>query len=99
MEALAAVTLRSAAVRAQRRPLVRRSTKAAAVRMFNPRFEDDFAAGKDYDPDRCGARPSGSKGWGINWTNIRVEGPRFEDDFAAGRDDDPDTRAAYGVVC
>ena len=52
-EALAAVQQRSAAVRAVRRPLVRRSTKAAAVRMFNPRFEEEFAAGKDYDPDRC----------------------------------------------
>lgn len=52
-EALAAVQQRSAAVRATRRPLVRRSTKAAAVRMFNPRFEEEFAAGKDYDPDRC----------------------------------------------
>ena len=43
---------RSAAAVAVRKPLVRRSTKAAAVRMFNPRFEEDFAANKYYDPDR-----------------------------------------------
>ena len=23
------------------------------VKLFNPRFEEEFAAGKDYDPDRC----------------------------------------------
>ena len=23
------------------------------VKLFNPRFEEDFAAGKEYDPDRC----------------------------------------------
>lgn len=36
---------------------MRRSTKAATVRMFNPRFEEDFAANKDYDPDRHALYP------------------------------------------
>ena len=36
-----------------RRPLVRKSDKATAVKLYNPRFEEDFALGKDFDPDRC----------------------------------------------
>lgn len=44
---------------ATRRALVRKATsKAAEVKLFNPRFEEDFAAGKDYDPDRYVARGS-----------------------------------------
>ncbi|CAL8463440.1 g2974 [Coccomyxa elongata] len=38
---------------ASRRPLVRRgATKNPEVKLFNPRFEEDFVAGKNYDPDR-----------------------------------------------
>jgi hypothetical protein len=40
---------------AARRPLVRKADKAAAVKLYNPRFEDDYVAGKDFDPDRCRA--------------------------------------------
>ena len=43
---------RCSAVEATRQPLVRRPSAAAAPRMYNPRFEEDYAAGKDYDPDR-----------------------------------------------
>lgn len=39
-------------VEATRQPLVRRPSAASAPRMYNPRFEEDYAAGKDYDPDR-----------------------------------------------
>lgn len=49
---LAAVRQRCAEVEASRQPLVRRPSAAAAPRMYNPRFEEDYAAGKDYDPDR-----------------------------------------------
>lgn len=36
-----------------RKPLVRRSaTKAPEIRLLNPRFEEEYAAGKDFDPDR-----------------------------------------------
>ena len=52
MEVLATVQQRCAEVEAGRRPLVRRPSVAAAPRMYNPRFEEDYAAGKDYDPDR-----------------------------------------------
>lgn len=39
---------------ASRRPLVRRNaTKNPEFKLFNPRFEEDFVAGKNYDPDRC----------------------------------------------
>ena len=31
--------------------------------MFNPRFEEEFAAGKDYDPDRRDLRDQGSGLW------------------------------------
>ena len=37
----------------QRRPLVRRpASRAADVKQYNPQFEEEYAAGKDYDPDR-----------------------------------------------
>lgn len=37
----------------QRRPLVRKpASRAADVKQYNPQFEEDYAAGKDYDPDR-----------------------------------------------
>ena len=38
---------------ASRKPLVRRSaTKAPEIKLLNPRFEEEYAAGKDFDPDR-----------------------------------------------
>ena len=37
---------------AARRPL--RTVKLKReIKQYNPRFEDEFAAGKSYDPDRC----------------------------------------------
>ena len=51
--AMEAVTSKCQALTVQRKPLQRKAgAKAAAVKLFNPRFEDDFVAGKDYDPDR-----------------------------------------------
>ena len=52
---LADVQTKSAAAAAARRPLARKPDKAAAVKLYNPRFEDDYVAGKDFDPDRCRA--------------------------------------------
>ena len=40
------------AVLGKRRPLTRDAKAKPEVKLFNPRFEDDFATGKDYDPDR-----------------------------------------------
>ena len=38
---------------AARKPLTRRSaTRAPEVKLLNPRFEEEFAAGKDFDLDR-----------------------------------------------
>lgn len=50
---LADVHAKSAAAISARRPLVRKSNKAAAVKLYNPRFEEEYVAGKDFDPDRC----------------------------------------------
>lgn len=37
----------------QRRPLVRKpASRAADVKQYNPQFEEEYVAGKDYDPDR-----------------------------------------------
>ena len=37
-----------------RRPLVRKATmRVADVKQYNPMFEEEYVAGKDYDPDRC----------------------------------------------
>ncbi len=37
----------------QRRPLVRKAAvRVADVKQYNPQFEEEFVAGKDYDPDR-----------------------------------------------
>jgi nucleolar protein 14 len=52
---LADVQAKSAVAVAARRPLARKPDKAAAVKLYNPRFEDDYVAGKDFDPDRCRA--------------------------------------------
>lgn len=52
---LADVQAKSAAAVAARRPLARKPDKAAAVKLYNPRFEEDYVAGKDFDPDRCRA--------------------------------------------
>ena len=52
--ALLAVTTQREAVLSQRQPLRKHTqAKLPTVKLFNPRFEDDFVAGKDYDPDRC----------------------------------------------
>ena len=38
---------------ASRKPLTRRSaTKVPEIKLLNPRFEEEYAAGKDFDPDR-----------------------------------------------
>jgi hypothetical protein len=53
---LAAISAAAAERLAQRRPLVRAAAaRQPEVKLFNPRFEEDFAAGKEYDPDRCAA--------------------------------------------
>ena len=37
----------------RRRPLVRKPpSRAADVKQYNPQFEEEYVAGKDYDPDR-----------------------------------------------
>lgn len=38
----------------QRQPLVRKAAKRVAdVKQYTPQFEEEYVAGKDYDPDRC----------------------------------------------
>lgn len=38
---------------AARKPLVRHTvTQQPAIKQYTPRFEEDFARNKDYDPDR-----------------------------------------------
>ncbi|KAK9802968.1 hypothetical protein WJX73_000915 [Symbiochloris irregularis] len=51
--ALSAVVTQQQSVLSHRQPL-RKATKAkiSTVKLFNPRFEDEFVSGKDYDPDR-----------------------------------------------
>ena len=69
-DALAALEAATAKAIAERRPLQRRGAASAAlarapvVKMYNPRFEEDFAAGRDYDPDRCGVGALGQLGQG-----------------------------------
>lgn len=54
MEVLKKITQVRAEAVSSRRPLVRKgATWNPEVKLFNPRFEEDFVAGKDYDPDRC----------------------------------------------
>ncbi|KAL1218499.1 hypothetical protein V5N11_001667 [Cardamine amara subsp. amara] len=36
----------------ERRPLSMRKHKPVAIRMVNPKFEENFAKGRDYDPDK-----------------------------------------------
>ncbi|CAG7893135.1 unnamed protein product [Brassica rapa] len=36
----------------QRKPLAMRKQKPVAIRMVNPKFEENFAKGRDYDPDK-----------------------------------------------
>ena len=49
----AAVNTASQECVAHRRPLVRAPPKRAAdIRQFNPKFEEEYVAMKDYDPDR-----------------------------------------------
>ena len=56
-ELLALVAAGRQGILAGRQPLQRRKAAQQGLRTFNPRFEDDFALGKDFDPDRCGACP------------------------------------------
>lgn len=52
-DTLAAISVAAAERLAQRRPLVRAAAaKQPEVKLFNPRFEEEYAAGKEYDPDR-----------------------------------------------
>ena len=59
-ELLALVAARRQGILAGRQPLQRRKAAQQGMRTFNPRFEDDFALGKDFDPDRCAACPARS---------------------------------------
>lgn len=57
MEALRAAALEqlqqgSAAAQGSRRPLVRKGAGLPRLPTFNPQFEEEFAPGKDFDPDR-----------------------------------------------
>lgn len=37
----------------QRRPLLRKpAARVADIKQYNPQFEEEYVAGKDYDPDR-----------------------------------------------
>lgn len=37
----------------QRQPLVRKpAARVADIKQYNPQFEEEYVAGKDYDPDR-----------------------------------------------
>lgn len=50
---LAALTTSTQQRTASRKPLTRSSaTKAPEIKLLNPRFEEEYAAGKDFDPDR-----------------------------------------------
>lgn len=52
-ELLLLVSSLSSGVLSTRKPLVQSSRlRAPPAREFNPRFEEDFAKGHDYDPDR-----------------------------------------------
>lgn len=54
-QALEAAEAAAEGVRARRKPLVNPAlTKVAEAKLFNPRYEEDYAQGKDYDPDRWG---------------------------------------------
>ena len=51
-QAQAFLAARITDVLAARRPL--RTVKVKReMKQYNPRFEDEYAAGKSYDPDRC----------------------------------------------
>ena len=51
---LAALDAAAASAASSRRPLYNVALlKVAEKRQYNPRFEEDFVSGKDYDPDRC----------------------------------------------
>ncbi|ESQ28345.1 hypothetical protein EUTSA_v10018096mg [Eutrema salsugineum] len=39
--------------RKQRKPLAMRKHKPIAIRMVNPKFEENFVKGRDYDPDKA----------------------------------------------
>lgn len=52
---LAALDSAASSAASSRRPLYNVALlKVAEKRQYNPRFEEDFVSGKDYDPDRCG---------------------------------------------
>lgn len=51
---LAALDAAAASAASSRRPLYNMALlKVAEKKQYNPRFEEDFVSGKDYDPDRC----------------------------------------------
>ncbi|KAK9815549.1 hypothetical protein WJX72_005610 [[Myrmecia] bisecta] len=52
VEVLRSLTAARESAVAARRPLVKHAHKRPDFKLFNPRFEEDFATGKDYDPDR-----------------------------------------------
>ena len=52
-EAAAEVEAKSRSCVARRKPLVRHTVaQQPAIKQYTPRFEEDFARNKDYDPDR-----------------------------------------------
>jgi hypothetical protein len=71
-QVVAELEARCSAAVAARQPLVRLSSKAAEVRLFNPRFEEDYVASKDYDPDRCATSQPTSRHSGAN-VSFRAE--------------------------
>ena len=56
MEARHKIESQSSSKVASRIPLRKEKLKKE-IKQFNPRFEEDFAQGKDYDVDRCHATP------------------------------------------
>ena len=64
--ALGAISAKREAVLSHRQPLRRRTgAQTTAVKLFNPRFEDDFAPSKDYDPDRWAASAPALHRWSL----------------------------------
>ena len=42
----------------QQRKRMQKAKLKKEIKQYNPRFEEDFNAGKDYDPDRCATTKS-----------------------------------------
>eukprot|EP00899_Mesostigma_viride_P003652 jgi/Mesvir1/13288/Mv08670-RA.1 len=49
---LAAIDMESRAVLAARKPLTLREKRPVPIKQFNPRFEEEYADGRDYDVDK-----------------------------------------------